>query len=356
MPSFPIKVLIVDDSPAFRKLLAHIIESSPHLKVIGFAENGEEALKFLQKETPDVITMDIIMPKMDGFETTRRIMQFKPIPIIIISANYSKEDIDKSFKALDAGALAIMEKPVGRADKRYNIMAQSIIESIHVIAEIKFITQSRSSLLKKTDEISKGKSTPLLPKTRPSLEIDIIGIGASLGGPQAISHILSELPTSFPVPILIVQHISTGFTQGFVDWMQTMTDLKVKLATDREKILPGYVYIAPEDFHMEAAKEHLIRLVNAPAKGILKPAVSHLFRSLAINYGPHSLGVILTGMGQDGAEELLLMRKSGAITIAQDKESCFMFGMPKEAIQMGAVTLVLPLSHIAMTLKRLVQA
>lgn len=349
MRTEPIKVLIVDDSPVSRDLLAHIVNSSPDLQVIGFAENGEEAIRFIERATPDIITMDIVMPKLDGFETTRRIMQIKPIPIIIVSANYSKEDVDKSFKALDAGALAIMEKPIGVQDPRYERMAEVIIDSLKIMAEIKLVTR-RQTPSHKFNASPAAASTITESKTN---KVEIIAIGASLGGPQALSSILADLPSSFPIPILVVQHISTGFTKGFVDWMQNATQLKVSLAKDGEMALPGHVYIAPDDIHMEINKNHYIRLVNTPPETGLRPSVSHLFNSMAQSIGPRGAGIILTGMGRDGVDGLLKMRQSGAITIAQDQESSLMFGMPKEAIQIGAVSHILPLSQIAATIKRL---
>jgi two-component system, chemotaxis family, protein-glutamate methylesterase/glutaminase len=347
MTSNPIKVLIVEDSAVSRELLTYIINADPMLKVIGFAENGIKALEFIQKERPDVITMDIVMPKMDGYEATRQIMQNNPIPIIIISATVKKEDVNASFKAMEAGALAVFEKPTGPQDPNFHTLAKALRESIKIMSGVKLIARRLKSLLKPT-------APPIEEVPQPISTIEAVAIGASLGGPQALSVVLSEIPAFFPVPIFIVQHISSGFTEGFAEWLSHYTPLTVKIAKDREHPQAGTVYIAPDHFHMEVSKNCLIQLVDAPLDGGLKPSVNRLFRSMAHHYGSKAVGVLLTGMGKDGAEGLKLMKEKGSLTIAQDEESCLMFGMPKEAIQLGATNQILPLSSIAQTLKHLI--
>lgn len=348
MVSHPIKVLIVEDSTVAAELLAHIINSDPNLKVIGHVENGEAALEFINKETPDVITMDIVMPRMDGFEATRRIMQIKPIPIIIISGIYKKDDLSKSFQAIEAGALEILEKPISILDSRYHQIAEYLIRTIKTVAEVKLITRRYSKekaqgLVEEKIQIKKWLGVP-----------EAIGIGSSLGGPQALQLILSEMPSFFPIPIFIVQHISSGFTKGFVDWLADHSPLKVHIAEHLAVAQPGHIYVAPDNKHMGVSKGNVINLVDSFESNKLRPSVGHLFRSMAETYGPNSIGVILTGMGKDGSEELLLMKKKGAMTIAQDKDGCIMFGMPKEAISIGAASLIVPLSEIAHTLTLLV--
>lgn len=197
-------------------------------------------------------------------------------------------------------------------------------------------------------------SSTLTPK-KTIHPIEAVGIGASLGGPQALIVILSQLSSDFPVPIFLVQHISYGFVEEFVKWLSCFTPLKVQLAQDQTIAYPGHVYIAPDNYQMEVAKGNLIQLVDSPGNKGIKPSIGHLFQSMAETYGPHSIGVLLTGMGNDGAEELLTMKKQGAITIAQDRESSLMFGMPHEAILIGAADYVIPLQEIAGTLKQLVE-
>ncbi len=351
-----IKVLIVEDSPTMADLLQFIIESDPELRVIGRAENGEEALAWVKKEKPDVVTMDIIMPKMDGFEATRRIMQTMPIPIIIISAHFKADQVNKSFQAMQAGALEILEKPTDPDDPLFPSLAHAIIKSIKTLAGVKLITRRYGGNLSPVHPpraplvFRQGKTLV----SSPAVPIEAIAIGASLGGPQALSTILTQLPSSFPVPIFIVQHISQGFTEGFVDWIRPHIRLPIQVARHQEKAKAGHVYIAPDGFHLEVAPEGETCLVDAAPEGGARPSVGRLFRSMAYAYGPQGVGVILTGMGRDGVEDLLLMKQKGAVTIAQDQESALVFGMPKEAILIGATQYVIPLQEMASTLSFLV--
>lgn len=344
-----ITVLIVDDSAVSRELLRYIIEEDPQLKVIGVAESGEKALQFIQHQKPDVITMDIVMPYMDGFEVTRRIMETQPIPILIISGVYTADDVSKTFHSIEAGALAILEKPQGLGGDKYQAQAQEIRNAIKSIAEVKLMTRQNKTLpssLQMCPLIEKNEFYPNAYKA--------VAIGSSLGGPQALYQIFSQLPADFPVPVYIVQHISDGFVQGLVNWLNTISALKIKVAEHRENALPGYAYIAPSKFQMEITPGNMLVLTEGCLNDFLKPSVACLFRSMAATYGKHGIGVLLTGMGKDGAEELLEMKNSGAYTIAQDEASSVLFGMPKEAIRLGAAQSILPLQQIAPTLEKLV--
>jgi two-component system chemotaxis response regulator CheB len=346
MVSHPIKVLIVDDSPLATELLTRIIHSDPDLKVIGCVDSGERALNFIKWEIPDVITMDIVMPKMDGFETTRRIMQTTPIPIVIISACFKGEDVQKSFEAIDAGALDILEKPPGPQDPDFDTLAKRILKSIKTVAGTKLIARHYSQ--------PHSLSKPKLPDSEAASslsQIEAIAIGSSLGGPHALRTIFKELPAQFRLPIFVVQHISPGFAPGFTEWLGEHTPLHVKLAQKQEIAQSGCIYIAPDHHHLEIHRGHLICLATTPPERGLRPAVGHLFRSMAKTYGAHGMGIILTGMGRDGVEDLLLMKQSGALTVAQDKESSLLFGMPKEAIAIGAAQRILSLQQIAELLK-----
>ncbi len=343
-PDRQIKVLIVDDSIVAREFLRFVIESDPDLKVIGYATDGEKALQLLQKSSPDVVTMDIAMPGLDGFETTRRIMQTKPLPVIIVSGLYSQHDVDASFRAMDAGALAIIPRPVGFNDPQYESMAKNLIETIKVSAGIKVVTRHKQREYPKEIGSVDNKTNNI---------IEAVAIGASLGGPPALELILSSLPASFPVPIFIVQHISNGFAKGLADWLQRASKLVVKLPKDQEKALPGHVYVAPDGVHMELKRKNEIALVPGCGKGLC-PSINRLFHSMALAYGSHALGVILTGMGKDGAEELLLMKQKGAYTFVQDAESCVMPSMPKAALEIGATKSTIPLEQIASTIELLV--
>lgn len=338
MPNQTTKVLIVDDSKVSQELLAHIIHTDPDLKVVCMVENGDKALHWLQNNSCDVITMDIQMPILNGFDVTRRIMEVKPTPIVIISGCYTATDKQMSFKALEAGAMAILEKPSGFQDASYKEKSQEVIDIIKTISKIKATKRLNQSSIKSDKE---------------QKEIKAIAIGASLGGPIAICDILAALPSSFPVPLFIVQHIAAGFTDGFVKWLQERSKLKIVLAKDNERAEPGNVYVAADNCQMEVKKGNIISLKD-PSMKKHQPSVGSLFKSMAETYGPNAAGVILTGMGRDGAEGLLLMKQKGAYTIAQDEESCLMFGMPKEAILLGAARHILPLNQIAERLTNLV--
>lgn len=352
MASHPIKVLIVDDSMVASELLAYIINSDPDLKVIGCVENGEKALEFIRHNKPDVITMDIIMPKMDGFEATRRIMATTPIPIIIVSSIYKKENVEKSFQAMEAGAIEILEKPRGFQDPYYQDLATSLVKTIKIVAGTKLVTRKFVT----SGEKSVHEATPRTNHQDSSWtgKAEVVAIGSSLGGPQALNTIFSGLSSSFPVPILVVQHISSGFTQGFVDWLSESCSLEISLAKNKEIALPGHVYVAPDNVHLEIDKKNVMHLVDAPPEAGLRPAASRLFRSVANVFGSNGIGIILTGMGRDGVEDLLLLKQKGGMTIAQSQESCLMYGMPKEAIAIGAARQVVHLDQIANTLKKLV--
>lgn len=337
-----IDVFIVDDSRVARELITHIIESDPQIKVVGYAENGPDALRWLQHNSCDVITMDIQMPVLNGFEVTQEIMKFKPTPIVIVSGAYTDTDKQMSFEALEAGALDILEKPIGFTDVIQSEKGRRLINTIKTVSEIKTVRRINKTEMPLVNNIpSKEKS------------IKAIAIGASLGGPPAICKILSELPQTFPIPIFIVQHIAVGFIDGFVSWLQAHSKLPILVARDQQKAEPGCVYLAGDHCQMEVGKGNIISLLDKNQKK--QPSIGRLFKSMVDAYGPQCAGVILTGMGSDGAKELLLMRQSGAFTIAQDEKSCLMFGIPKEAILLGAAEQIIPLEKIPTLLNEIVK-
>lgn len=354
MTTREINVLIVDDSPVARDLLAFIIQSDPQLKVIGFAENGEDAINFLKSQTPDVIVMDIVMPKMNGFELTRRIMQNRPIPIIVVSGIYNREEVNKSFKALEAGAIAVLEKPKGIGSSQYLDTARFVIETLKAMSEIKLVAGKNIGSSSASNQVE--TSAKRLPEAPHEIQgnVSAIGIGASIGGPQALATILSKLPEKFPIPIFIVQHISGGFIDGLVNWLNESTSLTVKIASDSEKAQPGHVYIAPDRKNMTVDEYNIIHLADETNEANIAPSISQLFKSLAESHGPKSIGILLTGVGKDGAEQLLNMKEKGAITIVQNEETCVMFDMPKQAIQLNAANRIEPIQQIVSILSNLV--
>jgi two-component system chemotaxis response regulator CheB len=343
-----IKVLIVDDSPVAKELLKHILSSDPEIEIIGDVSNGEEAVEFTKNQKPDLVTMDVIMPRMDGYQATRRIMEANPVPILVVSASVKREEVDKTWRAVEAGALAVLEKPtyadLGDPDSN----AAKLIETVKIMSQVKTVRRWKRS----AETAPSESSVKTLRQGAEKRNIKVVAIGASTGGPQALKQILSRLPKSFKLPVLIVQHIAPGFTKGFVDWMNTASALPVQVAADGDQLRPGHVCVAPDFYHMKIGRNGKISLSSEEADNGIRPS---LFRSVAEVCGSDAVGVLLTGMGRDGATELKLMRNKGALTIAQDKESSMVFGMPGEAIKIGAAKYSLAPDKIAEMLETLAQ-
>lgn len=337
-----IKVLIVDDSKVVQELLIHIFSYDPEIKVLGVASSGIEAIELTHLLKPDVITMDFHMPEMNGSEATRIIMETIPTPIVIVSGSISTNDVSHSLKLLEDGALAVVLRPPGIYHPDHLNSSREMIQTVKLMSEIKvvkvFSRQRRlriTSAEEKKTEIKRGH------------DFQLIAIGASTGGPVALQKILSTLPKELPVPILIVQHIAAGFVKGFVEWLSTSSVIPLKVASDGEILKSGTGYIAPDGFHMGIKKGACIVLSNLPPENGLRPSVDFLFRSVAEVIGSNAIGILLTGMGKDGAVELKTMREAGAVTIAQDSETSIVFGMPGEAIKIGAAEHILPIEKIS---------
>jgi len=345
-----IKVLIVEDSQVVRDLLTYIFSSDPDIQVVGTASSGEEAVKAIEDKRPDIVTMDINMPKMDGYEATRIIMETTPTPIVIVSASWDSKEVEKTFRAMEVGALAAVRKPVGVAHPDYKDQVEELIQTVKLMSEVKVVRRRPQVTLKKYIPVISPVSEPAHTITN----IKAVAIGASTGGPPVVEAILSGLPKDFRVPLLIVQHIAPGFVQGFTDWLAGSCRFPVKIAKQCELLLPAHAYIAPDDVHMGVSMDGRIVLSTNASENGLRPSVSYLFRSAADVFGRNVVGVLLTGMGKDGAYELKTMQEKGAITIAQDKESSVVYGMPGEAVALGAAMHVLSPEEIAVYLKRLV--
>jgi two-component system chemotaxis response regulator CheB len=315
-------------------LLVYILNADSRLKVIGTADNGKEALAFLEQKTPDVIVMDIYMPGMDGYKTTRRIMETRPVPIVICSAQLSTAEVANTFQAFEAGALALVAKPVGLEHFNHDQMAAKLINTVVLMSEIKVVRRWSET----------GRSPVLTTQTAPpptTAGSKVVAIGVSTGGPPVLKTILSGLPRDFPAPVLIVQHIAPGFLPGMVEWLNQSTGFPTTIAVNGETFQPGHAYLAPDGHHMGLGPQRRIVLsIGAPDNG-LRPSVAHLFRSAARVCGTDTIGVLLTGMGRDGANELKILRNAGAFTIAQDAASSVVHGMPGEAIKLDAATRIL---------------
>jgi len=332
-----ISVYIVDDSAVARQYLKHILETDASIKVIGEASSGEEAVEFVKAERPDVITMDIRMSGMDGHEATSRIMETHPVPIVIVSANYNRDQVEQSFRAMEAGALAIVEKPPGIGHSDYERSTHELISTVKLMSEVRVVRRWR-----------KNRRLPLAPKEPldEAKNIRAVLMGASTGGPPVLQTVLSGFKADFPAPILVVQHITKGFIEGMIEWLGAVISLPISLARDGERALPGRVYFAPDDCHMGVDSSGRFFLsTDAPENGI-KPSISFLFRSALEAYGAEVVAVLLTGMGKDGAEEMKKIRDMGGVTIIQDKESSVVYGMPGEAARLGGAAFVLPPERI----------
>ena len=340
-----IKVLIVEDSAVARMLLTEILNSDPRVQVLAAVPDGASALEFLHKARPDVVVMDIHMPGLNGYEATRLTMETHPLPIVICSATYDASDVANTFRALDAGALAVVAKPNGPGHPDFAASTAKLLEAVIVMSEVRVVKRwprHRHS----------GAATPPIPAPPAAgrKSFRVIAIGTSTGGPPALQTILAGLPRTLPVPILIVQHIAAGFLSGLVEWLTETTGFPVRIAQHEETVLPGHAYLAPDDYHMGISPAQRIVLSRQEPEGGLRPAVSYLFRSVATACGSHAMAVLLTGMGKDGARELKELRDLGATTLAQDAESSVVHGMPGEAIKLGGAVHVLPPERIAVAL------
>ena len=338
-----INVLVVEDSPVARELLVQILRRDPEVRVIGTARHGGEALDFVAREKPDVITMDLAMPEVDGIEATRRIMETQPTPIVIVSGAWNPAEAETTFRAMDAGALALVEKPCGPGNPRADAMAQTLVQTVKSMSEVRVVR--RWARRRAASQAVTPTKTPIAREGRKAVRL--VAVGVSTGGPPVLRTILARLPKSFPAPVLIVQHIADGFCPGLAEWLTQAAGFPTSVAEHGATPLAGRAYLAPDGRHMGLDARGRIELCEAPLEGGLRPAAAWLFRSIAERCGPEAAGVLLTGMGRDGAAELKLIRERGGVTIAQDCESSVVHGMPGEAIRLGAATHVLPPEKIA---------
>ncbi len=345
-----IKVLIVDDSFLMQETLAFILGGDTEFEIVGYANNGEEAISLVKEKRPDVITMDWQMPKLNGQQATKIIMETMPTPIVVVTGSIAANDVTVSFSLMEAGALAIVKKPHSPGHPLYESETRELLSTLKLMSEVKLVRRVTQSMY-----LRQNGQPSMVKKQKRASQVEIVVVGASTGGPIALNRMLSASLANFPVPILIVQHISQGFTQGFVEWLMNTTNLPVHLAYDGEVALPGHVYVAPDNHHMGIKKGLKIYLSKESAINGLRPSVAFLFQTAAEHYGASAVGVLLTGMGRDGAEELKLLRDKGAITFAQDKQSSVVHGMPGEAIKLNAAVFIMSPEDIAPKLWEVVE-
>ncbi len=344
----PVRLLVVDDSPSIRAVIRAMIEGDKGIRIVGEAGTGGEAVEMARTLRPGVILMDVQMPGMDGIEATGRIMTSEAVPIIAFSAFTWGGEAEASIEMLAAGALDVMAKPdLGRAGavSECSRVLRRKIRSASSVAVVRH--------MRRVDPRTQGRAKSEGPSTRTRFEV--LGVGASTGGPTALRDLFSGLPSDFPLPILVVQHITMGFTAGFVEWLRQHIPLDVRVANEEDRAVPGTILIAPEGRQLEALPGGAVRAVSRKPHGVHLPSADTLLSSLASAYGRTCIGALLTGMGSDGSEGLLDIRRAGGFTLAQDEETCVVFGMPREAVRRGAVDRSMAPAAMAELLRRMVE-
>lgn len=338
-----IRVLVAEDSATVRELLVHVLESDPEISVVGVATNGAEAIEMAGRLRPDVITMDIEMPGVDGFDATKEIMIEAPTRIVIVSSRTS-ENVEMALNATRAGALMVLPTPASPAAGEFVDQRADLIRAVRSMASVKVVRRWRP-----TD--TAGDAGPPV-RGGP---VRMVAIAASTGGPAALQRVLMDLPRDFPVPILVVQHIAHGFTEGLCRWLAGSCGLRVRLARHHEVLEPHSVYLAPDDRHLGVdLRDRAILSSALPVDGF-RPSANFLFSSVARACGEASVAVVLTGMGRDGVEGARAVHAAGGRVLAQDEETSVVYGMPKEIVRAGLVTRVVPVHSIAARLMELVR-
>ncbi|MDX1494540.1 MAG: chemotaxis-specific protein-glutamate methyltransferase CheB [Longimicrobiales bacterium] len=338
-----IRVLIVEDSTTVRRLLRHILESDPEIEVVGEAADGAEAVRMAESLRPDLITMDIHMPRVDGLEATKQIMVRVPTPIVIVSTSTKGGEVSRSFDAIQAGAVALLDKPVDPAADGFDTLARELVDTVRSLADMKVVRRWGPALEARVTVPEKGQGW-------------LVGIAASTGGPAALSVVLGDLPPGLSAPVLVVQHIAAGFTEGLASWLAGRCPLPVTIAQSGAKAEPGVVYIAGDDAHLGIDGKGRIALCGSDPVGGHRPSANHLFRSMADAWAGATLAVVLTGMGSDGLEGLRVLKKKGGTILVQNKETSVVYGMNREVERAGLADAALPLDRIADRIAKVVEA
>ena len=337
-----IKVLIVDDNSLCRKILVDILSSDDEIEIAGEAENGRQAIDMVNKLCPDIITMDAVMPVMDGLETIKHIMSTKATPILVIS---DINDSNLAFSAIAEGALETISKSDVNIDD-----CKKFINKIKSLSKVKVITHI------KTKNVEHKRSETIFTVRSDKKQIDrLVAIASSTGGPKALSVLLARLPENFPFPIVIAQHISDGFVPGLVEWLDRVSKLNVKQAEEGEKISAGNIYVSPSETNMTIDSNEEIYFIERKETEIYHPSCDALLSSVANVYGTGSVGVILTGMGNDGAVGMKNIKEAGGCTIAQDEESSVIYGMACVAVESGCIDKIMPLKLISRELVQMAE-
>jgi two-component system chemotaxis response regulator CheB len=336
------RVVVVDDSALVRRLLAEIINRQPDMQCVGVAADPLVAREMIRELDPDVITLDIEMPRMDGIDFLAKLMRLRPMPVVMVST-LTERGADVTLRALELGAVDFVAKPkIGVADG-LRLLAEDICDKIRIAAKARVSKPTAQAVAGLAHKTAQPAALGRLSTEK------IIFIGASTGGTEATREVLANLPADSPA-VMITQHMPPGFTANYAARLDTLCRVSVKEASDGERVLPGHAYIAPGGLHLSVERSgtnYVARVRDGDTVNRHKPSVEVLFLSAARAVGPNALGVMLTGMGSDGARAMKVLRDAGSWNLAQDKASCVVFGMPKEAIAAGAIHEVLPLTAIA---------
>jgi two-component system chemotaxis response regulator CheB len=350
-----VRVLVVDDSAFMRKVLRELLESDPLIQVVGTARDGQDGVRQALALQPDVVTMDIEMPRLDGFGALRELMAARPTPVVMVSS-HTQEGAEATIKALTMGAVDFVAKPSGSISLNMHVTRDELIAKVkgaagatpryrRVLAELPPLRR----------EIPRLAAAPV---DAAQVEVPVqrvVAIGCSTGGPGALHQIIPRLPADLPAAYLVVQHMPPGFTKSLAHRLNEISAVRVKEAEEGDALQSGQVLLAPGGFHMVVGSDGRIQLNQEPALHGVRPAVDKLFESVAPLYGERLIGVILTGMGYDGAKGLGQMKRRGAQTIVEDASTCIVYGMPKVAIELGLADQVLPVHEIAEAVIRLVR-
>lgn len=339
------RVLVIEDSLTVRKRVVEVLRADPELEVVGEAEDGKRGIELCQALRPDVVTLDMMLPVMSGLAATEFIMAYCPTPILIVSASTNRGELFKTYEAMAAGALDALDKPVGTEED--GEWERKLVAAVKLISRIKVITHPRARLGPMGQKPM--SALPFRPSEAATAAPRLVALGVSTGGPGALVEILRGLPSDFPLPLLLVLHLGRLFAPAFAEWLDGQSPIRVKYAVDGAP-LPAFgeggVLMASPDQHL-VVKQGRLRLTNTAERHSCRPSVDELFESLAFELGPECAAGLLTGMGKDGAQGLLAIRHAGGRTFAQDEASSVVFGMPREAILLGAAEQVLPLEKIA---------
>jgi two-component system chemotaxis response regulator CheB len=343
------KVLIVDDSALIRQVLAGLLSHDPELEVVGAASDPYVAWDKIKALRPDVLTLDVEMPRMDGLAFLERLMRARPMPVLMVSS-LTEKGCENTLRALELGAIDFVTKP------KIDIKNGTVGLADEIIAKLKIAARAKVRPRQKLDAEEQARLNALRSEAPAKGSQKVIAIGASTGGTEAIREVLTALPADAP-GIVIVQHMPEHFTRAFAQRLDKLCQIRVQEARDGDRVLPGHALIAPGNYHMRVNRNgahYNVEVFMGEPVNRHRPSVDVLFHSCARHLGPNSVGVIMTGMGDDGARGLLAMRHAGARTVAQDEASSVVFGMPKEAIELGAVNDVVGLNRMAETVGRLI--